>query len=220
MSWNGGHPARLRKGATLSAKHSCLHRGGLRRNREVLLFWAWLRLGKSSSWVSFPRDLRLPMDAFEAPQPATRAELSRLAGREISRDVIGALKRHGPARCSSDSTERGSRRPRLSSIPGRSPNAGKCVSLELAAYSPSRGRVPPVCPAPARGSVWISAARRMPIRSGCCRCSAAREMSRDKTLGRSKSSSMKRRSKSPSRSRRNSPPICAAQAATTFASSG
>jgi segregation and condensation protein B len=28
-------------------------------------------------------------------QPATRAELSRLAGREISRDVIGALKRHG-----------------------------------------------------------------------------------------------------------------------------
>ncbi len=38
MSLNGGHPARLRKGATLSAKHSCLHRGGLRRNREVLLF--------------------------------------------------------------------------------------------------------------------------------------------------------------------------------------
>ena len=28
-------------------------------------------------------------------QPATRAELSRLAGREISRDVISALKRHG-----------------------------------------------------------------------------------------------------------------------------
>ncbi|MBM3655085.1 MAG: SMC-Scp complex subunit ScpB [Alphaproteobacteria bacterium] len=28
-------------------------------------------------------------------QPATRAELSRLAGKEISRDVIGALKRHG-----------------------------------------------------------------------------------------------------------------------------
>lgn len=28
-------------------------------------------------------------------QPATRADLSRLAGREISRDVIGALKRHG-----------------------------------------------------------------------------------------------------------------------------
>ena len=28
-------------------------------------------------------------------QPATRAELSRLAGREITRDVIGALKRHG-----------------------------------------------------------------------------------------------------------------------------
>ncbi|MGJ0427326.1 SMC-Scp complex subunit ScpB [Methylocystis sp.] len=28
-------------------------------------------------------------------QPATRSDLSRLAGREISRDVIGALKRHG-----------------------------------------------------------------------------------------------------------------------------
>ena len=28
-------------------------------------------------------------------QPATRAQISQLAGREISRDVIGALKRHG-----------------------------------------------------------------------------------------------------------------------------
>ena len=28
-------------------------------------------------------------------QPATRAELSSVAGKEISRDVIGALKRHG-----------------------------------------------------------------------------------------------------------------------------
>jgi len=28
-------------------------------------------------------------------QPATRAQVSALAGREISRDVIGALKRHG-----------------------------------------------------------------------------------------------------------------------------
>ncbi len=28
-------------------------------------------------------------------QPATRADLARLAGREISRDVIGALRRHG-----------------------------------------------------------------------------------------------------------------------------
>jgi segregation and condensation protein B len=28
-------------------------------------------------------------------QPVTRAEISKLAGREISRDVIGALKRHG-----------------------------------------------------------------------------------------------------------------------------
>ncbi|QGM99857.1 SMC-Scp complex subunit ScpB [Methylocystis parvus] len=28
-------------------------------------------------------------------QPATRAALSRLAGREINRDVLGALKRHG-----------------------------------------------------------------------------------------------------------------------------
>ena len=28
-------------------------------------------------------------------QPVTRGEISRLAGREISRDVIAALKRHG-----------------------------------------------------------------------------------------------------------------------------
>jgi segregation and condensation protein B len=28
-------------------------------------------------------------------QPATRAQISPLAGKEISRDVIGALKRHG-----------------------------------------------------------------------------------------------------------------------------
>ena len=28
-------------------------------------------------------------------QPATRAQISQLAGRDISRDVIGALKRHG-----------------------------------------------------------------------------------------------------------------------------
>jgi segregation and condensation protein B len=28
-------------------------------------------------------------------QPVTRGEISKLAGREISRDVIGALKRHG-----------------------------------------------------------------------------------------------------------------------------
>jgi segregation and condensation protein B len=28
-------------------------------------------------------------------QPVTRAEISKLAGREISRDVIAALKRHG-----------------------------------------------------------------------------------------------------------------------------
>lgn len=35
------------------------------------------------------------MTAIAYLQPATRAGLSRLAGREISRDVIGALKRHG-----------------------------------------------------------------------------------------------------------------------------
>ena len=29
-------------------------------------------------------------------QPVTGGEISKLAGREISRDVIGALKRHGP----------------------------------------------------------------------------------------------------------------------------
>ena len=37
----------------------------------------------------------LAVTAIAYLQPATRAELSRLAGREISRDVIGALKRHG-----------------------------------------------------------------------------------------------------------------------------
>jgi segregation and condensation protein B len=37
----------------------------------------------------------LTVTAIAYLQPATRAELSRLAGREISRDVIGALKRHG-----------------------------------------------------------------------------------------------------------------------------
>ncbi|MGD9541936.1 MAG: SMC-Scp complex subunit ScpB [Methylocystis sp.] len=37
----------------------------------------------------------LAVTAIAYLQPATRAELSRLAAREISRDVIGALKRHG-----------------------------------------------------------------------------------------------------------------------------
>nr|CCD31937.1 Putative transcriptional regulator [Methylocystis sp. SC2] len=37
----------------------------------------------------------LTVTAIAYLQPATRAELSRLAGKEISRDVIGALKRHG-----------------------------------------------------------------------------------------------------------------------------
>lgn len=37
----------------------------------------------------------LAVTAIAYLQPATRADLSRLAGREISRDVIGALKRHG-----------------------------------------------------------------------------------------------------------------------------
>lgn len=37
----------------------------------------------------------LALTAIAYLQPATRADLSRLAGREISRDVIGALKRHG-----------------------------------------------------------------------------------------------------------------------------
>jgi segregation and condensation protein B len=37
----------------------------------------------------------LAVTAIAYLQPATRAELSRLAGKEISRDVIGALKRHG-----------------------------------------------------------------------------------------------------------------------------
>jgi len=37
----------------------------------------------------------LAVTAIAYLQPATRTELSRLAGKEISRDVIGALKRHG-----------------------------------------------------------------------------------------------------------------------------
>jgi segregation and condensation protein B len=37
----------------------------------------------------------LAVTAIAYLQPATRAELSQLAGKEISRDVIGALKRHG-----------------------------------------------------------------------------------------------------------------------------
>ncbi|WP_312029688.1 SMC-Scp complex subunit ScpB [Methylocystis sp. H62] len=37
----------------------------------------------------------LAVTAIAYLQPATRAGLSRLAGRAISRDVIGALKRHG-----------------------------------------------------------------------------------------------------------------------------
>ncbi|WP_210331216.1 SMC-Scp complex subunit ScpB [Methylocystis sp. H62] len=37
----------------------------------------------------------LAVTAIAYLQPGTRAELSRLAGKEISRDVIGALKRHG-----------------------------------------------------------------------------------------------------------------------------
>lgn len=37
----------------------------------------------------------LTVTAIAYLQPATRADLSRLAGREISRDVIGALRRHG-----------------------------------------------------------------------------------------------------------------------------
>jgi len=67
MSGNGGHPARLRKGATLSAKHSCLHRGSLYRNRGVLLFLGVAATGEvpvvACAGVSFPRDLRLPIDA-------------------------------------------------------------------------------------------------------------------------------------------------------------
>ena len=37
----------------------------------------------------------LAVTAIAYLQPATRAQISQLAGREISRDVIGALKRHG-----------------------------------------------------------------------------------------------------------------------------
>jgi segregation and condensation protein B len=37
----------------------------------------------------------LTVTAIAYLQPGTRADLSRLVGREISRDVIGALKRHG-----------------------------------------------------------------------------------------------------------------------------
>jgi len=37
----------------------------------------------------------LAVTAIAYLQPATRAEISRLVGKEISRDVVGALKRHG-----------------------------------------------------------------------------------------------------------------------------
>ncbi|HEY4738707.1 MAG TPA: SMC-Scp complex subunit ScpB, partial [Xanthobacteraceae bacterium] len=37
----------------------------------------------------------LALTAIAYLQPATRAQISQLAGRDISRDVIGALKRHG-----------------------------------------------------------------------------------------------------------------------------
>ncbi|MGJ0511288.1 SMC-Scp complex subunit ScpB [Methylocystis sp.] len=37
----------------------------------------------------------LAVTAIAYLQPATRAELSRVAGKKISRDVIGVLKRHG-----------------------------------------------------------------------------------------------------------------------------
>ena len=37
----------------------------------------------------------LAVTAIAYLQPATRAQISQLAGRDISRDVIGALKRHG-----------------------------------------------------------------------------------------------------------------------------
>jgi segregation and condensation protein B len=37
----------------------------------------------------------LAVTAIAYLQPATRAQISQLAGRETSRDVIGALKRHG-----------------------------------------------------------------------------------------------------------------------------
>ena len=37
----------------------------------------------------------LAVTAIAYLQPATRAEVSRLAGKEVRRDVIGALKRHG-----------------------------------------------------------------------------------------------------------------------------
>jgi len=37
----------------------------------------------------------LAVTAIAYLQPATRGEISRLAGKEISRDVIGSLKRHG-----------------------------------------------------------------------------------------------------------------------------
>ena len=39
--------------------------------------------------------LSLRFTAIAYLQPATRGEISRLAGKEISRDVVGALKRHG-----------------------------------------------------------------------------------------------------------------------------
>jgi hypothetical protein len=57
-----------------------------------------IRAAKSSAWRDAgapeltPTEL-LALTAIAYLQPATRAELSRLAGKEISRDVIGRLKR-------------------------------------------------------------------------------------------------------------------------------
>lgn len=70
------------------ARAKCCDRPGspiCRTPRAVANGWGASR--RDSSWRLF--------SAFAYLQPATRAEISRLAGREISRDVIASLKRHG-----------------------------------------------------------------------------------------------------------------------------
>ncbi|WP_246719705.1 SMC-Scp complex subunit ScpB [Methylocystis sp. H62] len=49
----------------------------------------------------------LAVTAIGYLQPATRVDLSRLAGREVSRDVIGALKRRGLIDCALRAPEPG-----------------------------------------------------------------------------------------------------------------
>jgi segregation and condensation protein B len=49
----------------------------------------------STSEVELTRTETFALTAIAYLQPVTRGEISKLAGREISRDIIASLKRHG-----------------------------------------------------------------------------------------------------------------------------